>query len=283
MSRYCENIPQSAKINLIVALPAEARPFIRYLCLKRISINNQFQIFKNKNDSIHLIVSGMGKIKSAAACAYLHAFTGSLSHTVYLNVGIAGSANFSLGEWVAAHKIQDAATNQAIYPSAFLLKFAKQAPLITIDRPQTQYPDFGLIDMEASGFFQAASQCVCHEQIQVMKIVSDNKIEEQVALKPSYVENLINNNLVIIEPSLQQLISLSEQQMIKIDNTCFSQFCNKWHFSTYQQHQLRELLRRWQVWSPAIDPLNYCKKASTSHVVLSSLTEYLNQFEYIWS
>jgi len=72
-------------MNLIVtALCSEAEPIIEYFRLKKNTASNKFDIFEN--DRIALVVSGIGKIKSAIATTILSS-TYSSPDVTFFNFG----------------------------------------------------------------------------------------------------------------------------------------------------------------------------------------------------
>src|SRR5690348_6346061 len=93
-------------LNIVVALHSEAKPLIEYYYLKKIcSETLPFPVFSNKDRSIHLVVSGIGKIKTAAATTFLHCLTGNKSFSCFLNIGISGSSQYPIGALILAAKI----------------------------------------------------------------------------------------------------------------------------------------------------------------------------------
>lgn len=283
MKKYCESIPTHANLNLVVALACEARPLIQFFSLKKIELKNHFQLYANKEKNIHLIVSGIGKIRAAAATAFLFVYSGQCENTIFLNIGIAGGHAHSIGDLLLIHKITDQASNYRYYPSGtFLFSSQQQAAIITRDQPQKNYPQQGLVDMEASGFFQAASQLVYQEQIFVFKIISDNDQAAIHQIKPRMVENLIEGILIEFQAIAKNLLQFSASLHTVDFHQDFISFYQRWHFSTYQRHQLQEILRRWRVLKPDQEPMVICQHESSSHMVLAKLTQHLDEIIYTW-
>src|SRR5689334_9443081 len=104
-------------LNIVVALHCEAKSLIEYFQLKKIMQHNlPFPIFVNKDKNIHLIISGVGKIKAAAATTFLAMWTDRLTACTFLNVGIAGATQFARDNFIIAHKIIEDSTQRSWYP-----------------------------------------------------------------------------------------------------------------------------------------------------------------------
>ena len=143
-------------INIVTALKIEAAPIIEYFNLKATG-----EIYQN--NEINLIVTGSGKVKSAINTALL------LQKKTYptINIGIAGSNKHPVGSGFFIHKITDTDTDFEYYPDFFE---EPSEEIFTISKPQKYFP---LVDMESSGFFEAAYKFLSVEKIILYKIVSD--------------------------------------------------------------------------------------------------------------
>lgn len=270
-------------LNIVVALSCEARPLLSHYRLKKISRIKQLPVYQNQEKTIFLIESGIGKIKSAAATAFLQAFTSNQQYTCYLNIGIAGAKTHELGEALLINRIQEGETQKKWFPRPFSIPGLSSTTLLTVNHAQKDYPQDGMVDMEGSGYFQTASQFVSQEQVQLLKIVSDNHYEQQTNVKPKKVELLIEKNLDIIDQVVNLSLQLSSKELkqtISIPN--IEKFLNQWHFTQYQQHELTELLRRWHILCPDIDPFLKCYQLNSAKNVIQQLTENLDQLEYSW-
>ncbi len=267
------------RLNIVVALPAEARPFISFYSLKKSSQRHPFPIYFNADKTIYLIVSGIGKVKSAAAVVYLN----DVANACYLNVGIAGCGGQAVGELFLVNKIIDAATQRAFFPSASLMLGHGRLSLTTYDQPQTSYVDEGMVDMEGAGFFEAASLLVSQEQCQVIKVISDNVEHSIESISKDFVESLLVDKIADIDLVVQQLLSLSEKELgFCADQVDVEAFRRQWHFSQYQLHQLRELLRRWSVVFSDQDPVEVCLGVKSARGVLVRLEEVLERALVLW-
>jgi len=267
-------------LNIVVALDCEARALIDYYKLVKLGNSSQFNIYANADRSIHLIVSGIGKVNVAAATGYIHAYTGARSYNCFLNVGIAGDETKALSELFVIHKITDQSSQQSWYPCLPKKLDLPSAAIVTIDKVQTDYPQSCLVDMEASAFFQAATHFVTQEQVQIVKFISDNVTTGKEHINKSIVKQWCSDNIANIDKVVSALIDLSQQEA-QIQSPDLQRYLEKWHFTQYQQHQLREYLRRWEVLceEPAIA---FLKQETSAKTVLQALQNRLQTIEYSW-
>jgi adenosylhomocysteine nucleosidase len=83
-------------------LQCEASPIIAHFNLRSYP-DSPFPIYYN--ETMALIVSGIGKINCAAATAYLQVLRGGSLHSAWLNIGIAGHSEYPLGKGLLVHQI----------------------------------------------------------------------------------------------------------------------------------------------------------------------------------
>ena len=88
-------------ICITTALKSEALPIIEAFNLKPIQGYPLFPIWQN--EKIKLTVSGIGKVKAAAACGYLAGIYQDEDIYGWLNVGIAGHKSLPVGTPLFAH------------------------------------------------------------------------------------------------------------------------------------------------------------------------------------
>jgi len=265
-------------LNIVMALHSEAIPIIEYFHLKKIThVNLPFTLFVNKDKSIHLILSGIGKVKIASATTFLHMWTGNKNHTCFLNIGIAGSKQHTIGDGVLIHKVIDKSTNKCWFPFVSRLKIKNQATLFTHDLPQTSYPSNGIVDMEGSAFFETAIHFVTQEQVQLYKIISDMDEKTMHEITKEKVKQLISTNITTISELANNLISLSIEEN-KLDQPDFLEtFQATWHFTHSQLLQLKQCLKRWRIQIKDQDALLHCRDEKTASHVLSKLVEKLDE------
>ncbi|MBL7995862.1 hypothetical protein JNM05_10880 [bacterium] len=201
-------------IFVVAALHCEAKPIIDKFKLKKKSVYSKLELFEN--DEIRLIVSGIGKIRSAIATTLLLSQSKLSSDSVVVNIGCCGSArdDMMIGELVFINKITDKANGRDYFPDPILRHGLKEAAMVTHDVPveknKIDQPEGDLVDMEASGFFQAASMFVDHHRIYCFKIVSD--FLELSTLSKEFISGLIEKKMEAIDHIFSMFPGLHEKE-----------------------------------------------------------------------
>lgn len=266
-------------LTIVVALPSEAKPLLEKYNLKKEYTCKPFSVYRNPKLGINLCVSGVGKVNVSASVAYMSQLMPSIS---YLNLGIAGG-QYELGKTFLADKIIDVATSQNFYPQFNRIKNIESNTLITHDRPALEYPEVGLVEMEASAFFKSASLFVSQECLQVIKVVSDSSRAQQHHITPKLVEELIQKSLDKVDTVVQAMLVAPAAEVECLPNEIdISEFTAIWHFTQYQQHELRSLIRRWQVLQPNQIAIDQLRPLRDPKVVLAHFHSMLEQVEYVW-
>jgi len=200
----------SIKILFTVALREEALPIIDLFGLERDPESGSQPVYRNEN--IALIVSGLGKIKAAAATARLFSRECVARGAGAINIGIAGSvhpASHPKSQIFLIHKIVDNGSAREFFPDMIIKSGLKETTLTTFDAPVTLesmgIPTLGLVDMEASGFFETASLFLGPHRIVCLKIVSDHL--EGKRLKRSEIRSLVASHAHTIGDFAQRMIA----------------------------------------------------------------------------
>jgi nucleoside phosphorylase len=194
-------------LNIVVALPAEARPLLEHFRLRDKQHNTAFPLYRNAD--MALIVSGPGKVAAAAATALLAETGTTRSTTAWLNIGIAGHAHHAIGSGFIAHRITDSATGKNWYPPQIHDLSMPTENLYTVDRPEDDYPTAALYEMEASGFFPVACRFSSSELVQCFKVVSDNRTQATTAVTAKVCAQLITEKLTDIEQLVNTLSGMA--------------------------------------------------------------------------
>ena len=260
---------------LVVALQAEAQPLITHFGLSCESPMAVFRIYRRA--SMALVVSGVGKSLSAAATGYLCGSSDGWRSAPWINVGVAGHRNVDVGELIVANKIVDQSTAHSWYPPQ-LVSNVVNSTLITVDEPEETYPERAAYDMEAAGFFPAATRCSSGELVQSIKVISDNPHQSIASLNARSIEQLITKNVSKIEQFINRLSELStEIKVLPHHGSLPESWANRWSFSVTQGHRLRRLLQRWRALigdAETLDSaLSACKDGAA---VLTALEARLN-------
>ena len=229
-------------INLVLALPSEARPLLSYFGLQRPNSSTDFPLYEK--DGLRLIVSGIGKTAAAAATAYLRALRPPCP-ALWLNIGVAGHGEHCVGTPLLAHKIIDASSRRTFYPAFPFPPPCQTTTVMTVEQVVETYPDTWAYDMEASGFCTTARRFAPHALIHCLKIVSDNPQFSPHRLSAQKVEALIGKHLELIDALVQLLAPLVQELTARgREPPFFADFLQHWHFTVAQQHQLRRLLQQ---------------------------------------
>ncbi|MCO6430693.1 MAG: hypothetical protein J5J00_07505 [Deltaproteobacteria bacterium] len=193
---------------IVTALHCEAQPIISNLKLKRVISPAGTVLFRGED--AFLTVSGVGKVKSAIAAAALLEYLGDRSKTVLVNIGVCGSKlSHKPGEALLVNKIIDSATGRCYYPDILIRHSFKEGALETSDQPvtkMTQEVRGDVVDMEASGFCEAAFKYLSSAQIAVIKTVSDNCDAER--LMKGDISSLIGETWLAAKPYCYSLLEL---------------------------------------------------------------------------
>lgn len=229
-------------IHLVTALMHEAKHLIDFYHLKPAE-TWPYQIYQNKNFS--LIVSGIGKKQSSLATAYLYEYAGKVRNRAWLNIGIGGHSKRNLGEGVLAHKITDQSSGKSWYPPRILKINCPSETVLTIEKINLNYEQDVVYDMEAAGFYEAASRFSTQEQVHSFKIISDNSNASTRKVSGTLVRSLIAKNLNLIDSAVKDLCKLSaELSNLDLNSDELNQFLKHWHFTVTESHQLKRLLWR---------------------------------------
>lgn len=231
-------------LNLMVALPAEARPIVEMLRLKSVPCNAPFKLYVNEH--YRLLVSGIGQTAMASACGWL-AGHGEAHDNAWLNVGVAGHRDLELGSLRVAHRIDDQVLERSWYPPQLVGDLVGER-LITVPRVQCDYPEETLYDMEASAFVAVCTRFCTAELVQSVKVVSDNRDHSHTALDAKRVGALIEASARSIIDYAKALADLAQAYYHDGEVDGLEQLCGeiqqRWHFSSTRQNQLRNLMRR---------------------------------------
>lgn len=236
-------------ICLITALQAEASALIDFFSLKKVRTKTLFPIYRNNN--IALAISGIGKTAAAAATAYLYTAIDEIENAVWLNIGIAGHAQCDIGSGCIAHKITDAARQKSWYPPLLIDFGVTSMSIISVDSPETVYPEQAVYEMEACGFYAIASRASTAEIVHCYKIISDNLNTPVQRMRNSHIKQLIEPHVKYINTIACKLAELAPSCF---DSTHLQKFIERWHFTATQTHQLQQLLQRYRALS-----LNICE------------------------
>lgn len=262
---------------LVTALQSEARPLIERFELRGTDASSPFRVYRG--DEVLLVVSGVGRIASAAATAYAFAREGEPKERPWVNVGIAGHASAAVGSAWLARKISEAASERSWFPSLVFEAGIATAEVVTVDRPESRFERDALYDMEASAFFATAARFTPVELVQVFKVVSDTRSAPAENLTAAQVSRLIEQR---VEEVAELIRSTRELAAILADRRAESLDPATWiggrHFTLSQRRQLVDLVRRLEVLEgQSIAPGPDERRAPDARSVLRSLEARLER------
>lgn len=200
---------ENAMLRFVVALPAEARPLVDRFGMALAS-ESPFPVYRGAE--AWLVVSGHGKAAAAAATAYLHLASGGATGRAWLNVGLGGHGQRTLGEGVVAHKISDAASGASWYPQLVIDSPSPTVPVFTVERMEEEYSPPWIYESEAAGFFPTACRFSVAELVHCYKVVSDNPDATlSRRMSNASIEELIAGNLEDVEAFARGLAELARE------------------------------------------------------------------------
>ncbi|MBB64139.1 MAG: hypothetical protein CMO81_03665 [Waddliaceae bacterium] len=240
-------------INFVVACPGEARALINFYGLKRSSTQSLFPIYEG--DEIRLIESGIGQIKAAAATAYLIGRYSEPKHEVWINIGIGGHPTLELGETRIAHKLFCSTNRATFYPVHVTPLPYPSTTVHTVDKPEENYPDNVIYEMEATAFYSIANRVSPAELVHCVKVVSDNRESHWKDLDHERVSKMIVQALPKLSSWFKSLKELSlELKNLEKEPRSYKNLLEIFHFTKTQEIELRDLLRQREVLSLPLIP-----------------------------
>lgn len=187
-------------INLVIALPAEAKPLINLLNLHRDQVNMARPVYRR--DHIQLIISGAGTRASADGVRYLHTIR-SGSAAQWFNIGICGHGSLEVGAPLLVDRIIEQHSGRQ-WPLTIPHRIHSSiGTLICVAAPQNDYAADMAYDMESSGFIEAVSKIAPVNTARVFKIVSDNPANDTRGISGKWVRGLIEQQCGLIQAMIE--------------------------------------------------------------------------------
>ncbi|MEJ2528821.1 MAG: hypothetical protein P8Z39_01730 [Gammaproteobacteria bacterium] len=192
-------------INIVVALPSEARPINQHLGLVRDNRHDQYRIYRK--DHISLVACGIGPDQAADVTDWLHLANDSRQNDIWINIGIAGHPSHKVGKIVQASAIEDAETGQVWH-----LEIKEDIPcsserVVSVRQPDTSYTMNALVEMEAAGFYRSALKHTTPDRIYCIKVVSDNCDNPTHTLNGKIVSQLIKEHMDLLDNLITKINS----------------------------------------------------------------------------
>ncbi|MCU7843091.1 MAG: hypothetical protein KZQ93_04545 [Candidatus Thiodiazotropha sp. (ex Monitilora ramsayi)] len=194
-------------INLLVALPAEAKPLIRAFDLQRQQPDGAYPRYLSSH--LSLTLTGAGAEAMRRGVEFLLSQQTATS-TTWLNVGIAGHGTLPRGTCLLAEKVidMDSGRNWALSAStdAVLPKY----PLHCVSEAESTYAENTAYDMESSGFVAGLESAGVLDRGQILKVVSDNPRQPSTQINGRMVGDLIQQAIPVLSSLMDRLHSHAE-------------------------------------------------------------------------
>ena len=231
----------SGRLIWVCALACEARPIIDRYRLKKSRRDHAFDLYAGPR--MACVVSGVGRLAAAAATAWCAARFDAERALAWLNLGIAGAADFELGTLLQVTQIVDADDGRRYYPAPTAKPALPTATCLSLARPADDYPPGLLLDMEASGFAASALRFSSAELIGCLKVVSDNP-GAQTGRDRAAVSALIARRLDAVDAEAMRLLALADELAGReIDPADWRALLAAAPFSETERNRLRGLAR----------------------------------------
>ena len=192
----------------VVALHCEAKPIIDHYRLKKSAEHRAFNLYYN--DKMLCVISGIGKTCAAAATAWAAGLRRTSASICWINLGVAGGADHSIGDIFRLSKITEKQNDRIYYPLSAFHSDLKTASCISLDQASIDYHPADLYDMEASAFFSTAIRFSSAELVHSLKIIGDNR-EQPPERDKSIVSALVSEQIRPITGFAESLITLNEK------------------------------------------------------------------------
>lgn len=230
------------RLNLVLAHKLEAMPLVAQFGLRQCSVAPL--VYANEK-GLQLIVGCEGVLAAQAAVQHLAAGQDQGAQPGWLNIGIAGHQSRDIGDSLLANKIVHRASGECHYPIPLFTNF-NAGELHTVDKPEYDYPEDVAYDMEAAGFYAAASRYTTLELVQCFKVVSDNRVQNADLVSAESVKKLLADKLETITQLVECMLDL--QATYAGFSTApgeLQQLLGKVHLTVTQQVQVKRLLQRY--------------------------------------
>ena len=262
-------------IFIVCALHCEARPLVEQYRLV-VDREASFPVFSSSD--IVLVVSGIGKLNTASAMAYVYARYHEPVFSAWFNIGIAGIKNSTPGQLININKVTEASSGTSWYPVRLnALSEQPSAACLTLGEPDDRYQDNVAFDMEASAFMGTAARFSSVELIQLIKIISDSDEFSIDNIDKKKVTLLIAKNMSEIDAVVTVLRSeASTIDTYYSDQAVYKQMLERWHFSEYQKNALKRIVQQSFALGKTIDLQAY-GEIKTSKQLLQLMSEQISQ------
>ena len=282
MKACSENLLNNSGLLVVSALPVELRLLIDHYRAGRVEHAGSWPVYVNADKSVVLLESGVGGISSAAAIAHAMSHFKIPTSWSVLNIGIAGSGLYPVGQWVLAQSVLDMPSNTPYYLRPPRVQGIPRGTVRSYALPSSEYATPALLDMEAAAVVATAKRFVALEQIGVIKLVSDNSEGHQRALDKKSVLALMQKNFSTLITVLDYYRQYSQKQSNAMDLEPVPHvLLDRMHFSVSHKRQLERLWRSYRVFFPNGDGSDF-EELSTAREVIAHMKDKLQRVSVHW-
>lgn len=191
-------------IYIFSAFYAEAKNIIDHYGLKKEKSPEMVRFDVFANESIRLVITGVGEINAAAAVSNIGGAYGISPDDEILNVGCGAgfSSDICMGSIFLGNKLTEQMTGRTFYPDMLMKANFRECEIVTVARVLNEGCDSVVYDMEAAAVYQAAAFFVGPHHMHFIKLVSDagdridqSKITELFALQEDKIYGYIDRLL----------------------------------------------------------------------------------------
>lgn len=192
-------------IYIFSAFYAEAKNIIDHYGLKKEKSPEMVRFDVFANESIRLVITGVGEINAVAAVSNIGGAYGISPDDEILNVGCGAgfSSDICMGSIFLGNKLTEQMTGRTFYPDMLMKANFRECEIVTVARVLNEGCDSVVYDMEAAAVYQAAAFFVGPHRMHFIKLVSDageridqSKITELFALQEDkicgYIDRLLS-------------------------------------------------------------------------------------------
>jgi len=203
-------------LTIMVALNCEAKPWVDFYRLKKL-VERPFAVYTKPGLDVEIVITGIGASAMSTAVGWIAGLVGSRQR-VWLNLGIAGHLDRSIGEPVRVHSYIDAADLRHNF-SPLVAKWSGDSDaLLSVNAPTDSYPDGAMVDMEGLAFYRSACMFSSPELVGSIKVISDNQEHSVEGLNAAKITQLMQSHVSLVKKFADSLTALVEPvEMIVIE------------------------------------------------------------------
>ena len=239
---------QKPQFRFVIACENEAIGIINYYKLVPFIPNKSlFKCYKNNEENIWLVISGIGNINAAAGVIFLKTNSPENMQNIWINIGIAGHSDAPIGSIHNIKKVINSNNKKEIhYTNSIINDETNILAAYNVDETEREFKEKSFVyEMETVGFMRMVEKFCERELICILKIVSDNKGNKSHNFK-LLAKNLIEKNLYKIDNILKKYSMLANEINIT-DNNLIQLIEEKFHITFYNREKIKRVIPKMKV------------------------------------